>query len=268
MDFDATLKDFFQKQPTSLLLELAGGVPVVEFLNVELPAVQERRLDLVMLLADGTLLHLELQSSNDSDMGLRMLEYYALLWRRYRKTVRQAVLYVGTPRMTMERGFVTDSLRFDFALRDIREWRAETLLESELFGDQVLAILGGTEDPHAFVRQALGRIEKMEPQRRVRALRYLLVLAGLRKFGIIIAEEAATMGVTIDWYQYPAVRAAEKSGEAKGLRKALVLVLEQRFGALPEWAQQKIEKASEETAMGWLAKVGEASKLTELIPRR
>ena len=76
------------------------------------------------------------------------------------------------------------------------------------------------------------------------------------------------MGVTIDWYQYPAVRAAEKSGEAKGLRKALVLVLEQRFGALPEWAQQKIEKASEETAMGWLAKVGEASKLTELIPRR
>ncbi|MFN0101718.1 MAG: hypothetical protein ACKV2U_06460 [Bryobacteraceae bacterium] len=62
--FDATLKEFFQRRPTSLLAELTGGVQVVEFLNVELPAVHERRLDLVLLLADETLLHIELQSSN------------------------------------------------------------------------------------------------------------------------------------------------------------------------------------------------------------
>lgn len=164
LDFDATLKEFFQKQPTSLLLELAGGVPVVEFLNVELAAVQERRLNLVMLLADDSLLHLELQSSNDGDMGLRMLEYYALLWRRYRKPVRQVVLYVGTPAMTMERAFLMDSVPFRFELRDIREWRADLLLSSSLFGDQVLAILGGTEDPHASVRRGLERIEQMDPQ--------------------------------------------------------------------------------------------------------
>ena len=34
-------------------------------------------------------LHVELQGSNDHDMPLRMLEYYTLLWRRYRKPVRQ-----------------------------------------------------------------------------------------------------------------------------------------------------------------------------------
>ena len=50
MEFDATLKEFFQQQPTNLLLELTGGVPVVEFLKVELRRVQERRLDLVLLL--------------------------------------------------------------------------------------------------------------------------------------------------------------------------------------------------------------------------
>ena len=44
------MKEFFQQQPTSLLLELTGGVPVVESLKVELPPVQERRLDLVLLL--------------------------------------------------------------------------------------------------------------------------------------------------------------------------------------------------------------------------
>ena len=49
------LKEFFQQQPTSLLLELTGGVPVVEFLNVELPPVRERRLDLMLVLEDETL---------------------------------------------------------------------------------------------------------------------------------------------------------------------------------------------------------------------
>lgn len=39
LEFDGTLKEFFQQQPTRLLRELTWGVPVVEFLNVERPAV-------------------------------------------------------------------------------------------------------------------------------------------------------------------------------------------------------------------------------------
>lgn len=203
MEFDATLKEFFQQQPTSLLTELTGGIPVVEFLNVELPSVQEQRLDLVLLLEDGTLLHIELQSSNDRDMGLRMLEYFALLWRRYRKPVRQVVIYVGTPRMRMSAVFETAAIKFSFALRDIREWRAEDLLASSILGDQVLAILGGTEDARGVMRGVLKRIEEMAPERPEKALRYILILAGLRKLGIILAQEDKRMGVTIDWMQYP-----------------------------------------------------------------
>ncbi|MBI2685642.1 MAG: hypothetical protein HYX27_04945, partial [Acidobacteria bacterium] len=135
MAFDGTLKDLFQRQPTSLLMDLTGGIPVKEFLNVELPAVQERRLDLVLLLANETLVHIEMQSSNDGDMALRMLEYYALLWRRYRKPMRQVVLYVGAPELRMTDSFVADSLQFSFALRDVREWRADDLLASSQLGD-------------------------------------------------------------------------------------------------------------------------------------
>jgi predicted transposase YdaD len=272
LDFDGTLKEFFQQQPTSLLLELTGGVPVVEFLNVELPAVQERRLDLVMLLANETLLHLELQSSNDRDMALRMLEYYTLLWRRYRKPVGQVVLYVGTPRMRMVDRLESESLRYRYSLRDVREWRAEELLASSLFGDQVLAILGGTSDAPGVVHGVLERIVGMAPERRERALRYVLNLAGLRKFGIIVAEEVKRMGVTVDWSQYPAVQEiakdSEARGEARGVRKALLFLLKKRFGALPGWAVQKVDEASEEKAMAWLAKAGDAATLAELIPRR
>jgi predicted transposase YdaD len=268
LEFDATLKEFFQQQPTSLLLELTGGVRVVEFLNVELPSVQERRLDLVLLLADETLLHIELQSSNDRDMGLRMLEYYALLWRRYRKPVRQVVVYVGTPRMRMPAAFETEALRFSYSLRDVREWPAEDLLASGIFGDQVLAILGGTGDPRRVIRGVLERIEKMVPERRERALRYVLILAGLRKFETILEEEVPTMGITVDWSRYTAVREAKKDGEARGVREALGVVLEKRFGPIPEWAHEKIEKASKRQAMAWLVKASDVAELTDLIPHR
>lgn len=264
MTFDATLKEFFQQQPTSLLLELTGGVPVVEFLNVELPSVQERRLDLVLLLADETLLHIELQSSNDRDMGLRMLEYYALLWRRYRKSLRQVVVYVGTPRLRMSAGFETEALRFSYSLRDIREWRAEDLLASAIFGDQVLAILGGTEEPQRVIRGVLERIEKMVPERRERALRYMLILVGLRKFEMIVVQEVAKMGVTVDWSRYPAV----KEAEVRGVREALLVIVGKQFGPIPAWAQEKIEKASKRQAMAWLVKASDVSELTDLIPRR
>ena len=280
LKFDAMMKEFLQQQPTSLLLELTGGVRVVEFLNVELPSVQERRLDLVLLLADGTLLHIELQSSNDRDMWLRMLEYYVLLWRRYRKPIRQVVLYVGTPRMRMLDTLVSKTLRFSFTVRDIREWQAEDLLASSLFGDQVLALLGGTSDARGVIRGVLERIAKMVPERRERALRYMLILAGLRKFGTIVEQEVENMGVTIDWMQYPTFRQAKKialaegkaegkaEGEIRGVRDALLVVLENRFGPLPAWARQKIENASKEASMAWLVKAGDVAKLTELIPRR
>ena len=267
MEFDATLKEFLQQQPTSLLLELTGGVPVVEFLNVELPSVQERRLDLVLLLADETLLHIELQSSNDRDMGLRMLEYYVLLWRRYRKPLRQVVIYVGTPRMRMLNSLVSETLRFSFTVRDIREWRAEELLASPLFGDQVLALLGGTKDARGLVRGVLERIAKMVPERRERALRYVLILAGLRKFGIMVAQEGMAMGVTIDWMQYPAVREVKKEGEASGVREALIAVLEKQRGPLPDWARTRIETASKRQALAWLAKSYDVAELTGIIPR-
>jgi hypothetical protein len=50
VNFDATLKDLFQRERLTLLQRLSGGVPVKEFLNVELPKVQQRRVDLLIAL--------------------------------------------------------------------------------------------------------------------------------------------------------------------------------------------------------------------------
>ncbi|HUQ93636.1 MAG TPA: hypothetical protein VM120_18285, partial [Bryobacteraceae bacterium] len=100
--YDLVVKDLFQRDHPSLLDQLAGGVAVREVLNVELARVEERRADLVWSLADGTILHVEFQSGNDRDMPYRMGIYCLLLGQKYRRRVRQVVLYVGQPRMRMD----------------------------------------------------------------------------------------------------------------------------------------------------------------------
>ncbi|MBI2686372.1 MAG: hypothetical protein HYX27_08655 [Acidobacteria bacterium] len=99
-------------------------------------------------------------------------------------------------------------------------------------------------------------------------MRYILNLAGLRKIEIIVAEEVKKMAVEYDWSGYPAVQEAAAKAEAKGMRNALLLVLEKRFAPLPAWARQKIENASKEQVMEWLVNASDAVSLTSLIRRR
>ena len=51
--YDLVVKDLFQRDHPSLLDQLTAGVPVREVLNIELARVEERRADLVLLMADG-----------------------------------------------------------------------------------------------------------------------------------------------------------------------------------------------------------------------
>jgi hypothetical protein len=129
-DFDGALKDVFQHDHPTLLNLLTGGSAVREFLNVELPSVREKRVDLVLSLQDGTVLHIEFQSSNDPNMAYRMLEYWPPIKRRLRRPLRQVVLYVGQAKPKMPDRLVEDGLRFRFRVMDIREIKSEVLMKS------------------------------------------------------------------------------------------------------------------------------------------
>ena len=59
--------------------------PIAPWLNVELPEVRNTRVDLLGETATGDLIHIELQSTNDPDMPLRMAEYCLRVRRNCRK---------------------------------------------------------------------------------------------------------------------------------------------------------------------------------------
>ena len=176
--YDRVLKDLFQVDHPSLLDQLTGGVPVRAFLKVEFPRVMERRADLVALLEDDSVFHLEFQGQNDKHIAYREGVYCFLIGHKHMRKVRQAVLYVGQPKMRMQSELDVGGAKISFRLIDIRELSADTFLQSGHPGDLALAMLasGGTERLAEIARN----VEKLNDAARTRVLAQLALLSGLR----------------------------------------------------------------------------------------
>src|SRR5213593_749567 len=100
-EYDVTLKLLLQQSARLTMRQLTGNV-VRKWLDVELPKVQNPRVDLLGEAIDGTLIHLELQSRNEPSMPLRMAEYCLGVFRLFGKFPRQVLLYVGEAPLRMD----------------------------------------------------------------------------------------------------------------------------------------------------------------------
>src|ERR1035438_5919456 len=80
-EYDVALKLLLQGSAKLTMRELTGTA-IAKWLDVELPKVQNLRLDLLGQTVDGGLIHLELQRSNDAAMPFRMIEYCLGVQRR------------------------------------------------------------------------------------------------------------------------------------------------------------------------------------------
>lgn len=280
IDFDGALKEFFETERPGLLSQLTGGKGVKQFLNVELPTVRTRKVDLLLLLEDDTILHVELQSGNHRDMAMRMAEYYLLLVRKYKVPVRQVVLYLGPRRMNMPNRVDHPSMQFSYELRDIRSWNADELLASNSPADHVLALLaGGRPDSLQLIREVVVKIALMSGPAKQRALAFASTLSGLRGFETIVLEESINMGQILDFRKSLLYRVASEEGREEGReegiaqgRLAMISVLKNNlsksFGPLPKWALQVIETASMTQLQEWASKLSGAQTLESVIMPR
>ena len=82
-DYDITLKTLFEGGGRRFLANLDVRGEFVQ-LNVELPNISERRVDMLAR-TDESWVHIEFQSAQVSDMAIRMLEYRVALMRRLHK---------------------------------------------------------------------------------------------------------------------------------------------------------------------------------------
>ena len=273
-DFDGVLKDLFQRDRPDILNRLTGGVKIKAFLNVELHRVRERRVDLVILLENGTLLHIELQSANDRRMRYRMVSYWGLLKEQQGRPVRQAVLYVGGPALNMQNRLDEDGNTFSFETIDIRSFEAAPLIASKNPADLALAILaGGGSD---LLPEILKGAAKLKGEARARVLAQILVLAGLRGVSIQVESKLEEMGMVIDATKNPvlmrmrqeAISEGRSEGRSEGQSALLIGMMGAKFGPLPKWATERITKARSVQLERWSRKLLVADSLELVLGKR
>jgi len=259
-EYDVALKVLLQSPARSTLSELTG-MAVAKWLDVELPKVQNLRLDLLGETADDQLIHLELQSGNDSAMALRMAEYCLGVFRLFGRFPRQVLVYVGEAPMRMATKLGGGGFSFEYEAVDVRSLDGDRLIESEEVGDNVIAILAHVRDHKEAVRKIVARLAGLPPAQRATALEQLFILAGLRRLEETVEQEVRKMPVYIDILENKVLGREFKKGEVAVLR----LLIEKRFGSLPSWAEQRLAGASTEQLEELATRVLDAAGLEELL---
>lgn len=92
------------------------------------------------------ILHLEFQSTNDSEMPLRTAVYNYMTQYAYKIEVMSVVVYLGKERMNMKNTLSSNGSVFTFKLVDIRDMDPALFLESRNPKELILAVLAGSDE--------------------------------------------------------------------------------------------------------------------------
>ncbi len=172
-EYDVILKLLLKQSAQQTLRQLAGVV-IERWLRMELPKVQNLRVDLLGEAVDGTLLQLELQSSNDRDMPLRMAEYSLGIYRHFARFAQQIVVYVGRDPLRMTDRLQGPRFSLEYTLVDMRELNSEALLASAQTSDNVIASL---QNQQRAVADIVRKVSEAGIEQRAFYLQALLTLA-------------------------------------------------------------------------------------------
>ena len=276
--YDATLKQLFERQARGLLHLLTGSSEVREFLSVEMPQVNVPRLDLLARMADtGRLVNIEFQTTNEDWFLERVGIYYlASRIRSHGEHVEQVVLYLGKRPFKMQNSLVTPTMTFQIRIIDIGDVDGEYLAASGDLGDALLAVLARVTDRQATIRQALDRIATLEGKERELAIEQLIILAGLRGLEVDVVNEARRyMPFVVDLMENKVFQEryerglaeGRAEGEVTGELKVIRALLNKRFGELPVWAQERLDRATAGQLETWSTNLLDAASLEEALGR-
>src|SRR6266536_1645754 len=287
--YDAALKLVLQRWGAVTLHQLTDEA-IVGWRSIEFPKVSTQYADLLAETASGRLWHLELQSGNDPEMALRMLEYSTRVYRVSGRFPRQCVLYVGREPLRMDSELAGEDLSFHYRLVDIRELDGERLLASGHAGDNILAILTGLRGSQETVQRILKALAGLERPERELALEVLFLLAGLRELEETVEQEARKMPVFNDILENKVLGREVKRGRAEGIaegiaegmkegikegikegvqRGELTLLRRQmvkRCGEIPPAVDERLSKLSPEELEPLSDRILDARSLDELLP--
>jgi hypothetical protein len=187
--YDKVFKENIESALPMLLERVLDIHPVsTEEIPDDLQSTIERKPDFLKKITDVSqqtfILHIEFQLADDAEMVYRMHEYYALLLRKYRLSVRQFVFFIGNiqPLMPLRLEETNLSFRFDLITFNTLDYR--TFVNSEKPEEILLGLLGdfGNESPQKAVKNIIEKLAQSSPESLTfeKHIQQLRILAGLR----------------------------------------------------------------------------------------
>ena len=282
--YDAILKVILQRWNSVLLRDIMSE-PIAHWHTPELPQLTIQYSDLLVETPSKRLWHIELQSRNDPEMPIRMLEYAVRIYRMFNKFPKQAVLYVGSEPMRMESVAASEDLSFQYDLVDARKLNRDVLLASDSAGDNVMAILTGLRASPELVRAILQSIAGLSTADRELAFEALLILASLRELEETVEGEAERMPVFEDILDHKVLGREYKRGREEGRSegreegrqegreegrqdgelRVIRLMLQRRFGNIPPSIETKLSAMTPPELEDLAARLIGAATLDELF---
>lgn len=168
-DYDKIFKENIEQIALPLAEKLLGIRPekLVE-ITVDLQQTIERKPDFIKKVVhkDSTkdyILHIEFQVVDEPKMLHRMLEYYALVFRKHQMKLKQIVFYIGEGKAKMLTKINHDDLNFEFSLVNVQEIAYTDFLSSDKPEEVILAILANFQNkkPEIVISSILQRIVKL-----------------------------------------------------------------------------------------------------------
>ena len=142
--------------------------------------MQEKEADLVVELEDGTIFHLEIQSTDDKEMPNRMLQYALLIQKVHKKFPLQMVLYVGEANIEFKNSINAFGLNYKYEIRNIKDIDCKYLIESDNINDNVLSILCNVQDIDKLLERLKNKLMSLDNKKREDYLRKITYLLRLR----------------------------------------------------------------------------------------
>jgi predicted transposase YdaD len=172
------------------------------------------------------ILHIEFQRADEEGMVYRMQEYYAILRRKYKITVRSIVFYLGQTASRMQTRLAREEMFEGFLLVSLNQYSSQNFVSSQLPGEIILAVLGDFEgqDPAEVVKAILTRLKETNKDEIAlrKYIRQLSILARLRNLTTETQKQINDMGLIDELIDNITEDPLYREGVLKGIEKGIL----------------------------------------------
>lgn len=227
--YDKIFRENIEEALPGLIKNLLGiHVMQSEELPDDIQHTKEREPDILKKVTDQSgdtfVLHIEFQTSDESEMVFRMAEYFIMLSRKYKMPVRQYVIYIGNDTPVMSNHFHSGPMNFTYQLIALSTIDYHLFLQSPHPGEKMLAILAnfGNDDPELIIKAITKQVINASTGEFTtrRHLNQLRILSQLRKFEPEILDMLNNLEGVFSDEKDLLYRIGEVKGMKKGAEKA------------------------------------------------